>query len=138
MREQTNQEKITYIAHSQGTAQMFYALSMYPKYFADRINLFVAFNPVVYLRHSRSRLMRIASRTTGFLERRLQNSGVYELFGKGWSSSYGFIRDVIPIAKMINVYDPEFNIELSDKEKSAQLMGHFPHGTSVRSLNHFG
>ena len=48
MREATSQQKVSVIAHSQGSSIMLYALSMIKdqQYWKDRVNLFVAFNPV--------------------------------------------------------------------------------------------
>ena len=44
--EETHQEKIAYIGHSQGTSQMFYGLSEQEAYFKDKLSLFVALGPV--------------------------------------------------------------------------------------------
>ena len=49
VRDYTQQDKISYVGHSLGTTQMFYALSMFPDYFKERINLFVALAPAVRL-----------------------------------------------------------------------------------------
>ena len=42
------------------------------------------------------------------------------------------------MASSIKANSDMINIDLDDDERARQLMGHFPHGTSVRSLNHFG
>lgn len=44
--EKTGQEKLTYIGHSQGTAQVFAGASLMPDFYADKLNLFVALAPV--------------------------------------------------------------------------------------------
>ena len=49
VRDYTRQDKITYICHSQGTTQMFYALSKRPNYYKERINLFISLAPVVFV-----------------------------------------------------------------------------------------
>lgn len=46
--QMSGQPKITYIGHSQGTTQMFAALADSPQ-FDDKIDLFIAYAPVVYL-----------------------------------------------------------------------------------------
>lgn len=46
---QTGEEKVSYIAHSQGNTEMFSALSENHGDLKDKINLFIALSPVVYL-----------------------------------------------------------------------------------------
>ena len=45
----TGLETLSYVGHSQGTTQMFMGLSLMPEYFKERVNLFVALEPPVYL-----------------------------------------------------------------------------------------
>ena len=52
----TGQDKITYIGHSQGTSQMFYALTTNNKEIAAKVNLFIALAPVVTFNHVSSTL----------------------------------------------------------------------------------
>jgi pimeloyl-ACP methyl ester carboxylesterase len=44
--------KITYIGHSQGTSQMFYALSTNEDSIASKVNLFIALAPVVRFKNA--------------------------------------------------------------------------------------
>ena len=57
VRRVTNVDKVTYIAHSQGTTQMFFALAEMQEQMAERINLFIALGPVVTLNHARDGLL---------------------------------------------------------------------------------
>lgn len=41
------------------------------------------------------------------------------------------------MANSIKANSDMINIDLDDNEIANQLMGHFPHGTSVRSIIHF-
>lgn len=50
----TGQKKVGYIGHSQGTAQMFYALATNQDYFKDRLSVFVALGPVTALKAEQS------------------------------------------------------------------------------------
>ena len=63
---------------------------------------------------------------------------MYELFGQGWSKQYGWVKKVIPMAKAVKVRSNLLDMDLEEGERSSMLMGHFPHGTSTRSLNHLG
>ena len=53
----TFQPKIAYVGHSQGTAQMFYALATNQDYFKHRVNVFVALAPVTALATDESFLL---------------------------------------------------------------------------------
>jgi pimeloyl-ACP methyl ester carboxylesterase len=50
-----------FIGHSQGTSQMFYALSAHPDYWKQKIGLYVALAPVTSLHDTPSGLLKIAS-----------------------------------------------------------------------------
>lgn len=45
--KKTGVSKVTYFGHSQGTSQIFYALSKYEDNLKDKINLVVAFAPIL-------------------------------------------------------------------------------------------
>lgn len=56
--DQTNLTKISYIGHSQGNTQLFYALSSdKQKEFTEKLNLFVALAPLTKIDHTRSKLL---------------------------------------------------------------------------------
>lgn len=49
--EETGQEKISYIGHSEGTTQMFIGGSIDNDYFKSKINIFVALAPITRIGH---------------------------------------------------------------------------------------
>jgi pimeloyl-ACP methyl ester carboxylesterase len=51
----TGVEKITYVGHSQGTSQMYYALATNEDHLSTKVNLFVALGPVMRLTNCRSK-----------------------------------------------------------------------------------
>jgi pimeloyl-ACP methyl ester carboxylesterase len=61
--QKTGVEKITYIGHSQGTSQMFAALSENHQFFKDKLNLYIAIAPVVKLKFFGSKFIREQSKT---------------------------------------------------------------------------
>lgn len=61
VRKFTNQAKITYIAHSQGTTQMFYQLAKPNNNWGNKLNLFIALAPVTRLDHTMSDLFKFFS-----------------------------------------------------------------------------
>jgi pimeloyl-ACP methyl ester carboxylesterase len=81
----TGQEKVTYVGHSMGTTQMFYAMATNAEYFKKRLNLFVALAPAIILHNSQlAYLVNTLSKIETFLESNLANLGVREIFGLGW------------------------------------------------------
>lgn len=117
---------------------MFYAMATKPEFWKRRINLFVALAPAVKILTPGGVLTSFGLKFGGIVERRLEKAGIYELFGQGWSQKYGFIRRLFPVSKKIEIRSDMMNYDLDNEERTKMLMGHFPHGTSARSLNHFG
>ncbi len=60
---------------------MFYAMSMKPDYYQERINLFVALAPAVNIVAPKKFLLRLMSKAGGYIESRLYKAGINELFG---------------------------------------------------------
>jgi hypothetical protein len=54
---------ISYIGHSQGTTQMFVALSAYPEFFKKHMQLFIAIAPVMYLSNMSAELFVLMSKS---------------------------------------------------------------------------
>ena len=48
------------------------------------------------------------------------------------------MRRILPIIKRVDVRTDMMNYDLDDQERTSMLMGHFPHGTSIRNINHVG
>ena len=48
--QKTGLEKISYVGHSEGTTQMFMGLSLMPEYYKEKINVFAAMAPPVFIR----------------------------------------------------------------------------------------
>jgi hypothetical protein len=68
---------------------MFYGLATNEKYFKDTINLFVALAPAVRLDNSKTaNLLYILAKFDWFLEEKLAQVGIHELFGKGWEIEF--------------------------------------------------
>lgn len=45
---------------------------------------------------------------------------------------------MLPIINKVEVRTDMMNMDLDDEERTNMLMGHFPHGTSMRNINHMG
>jgi pimeloyl-ACP methyl ester carboxylesterase len=60
VKQKTGVSKVTYMGHSQGTSQMFYALSKFPNEISSRVNLFVACAPVTRMANADPSLKNVA------------------------------------------------------------------------------
>jgi hypothetical protein len=64
---------------------MFYALANNSDYIKMRINLFVALAPAVIIHNAKlANLLNFFVNLEGFIYEKMEEIGVYELFGKGW------------------------------------------------------
>lgn len=65
----TRQEKVTYLGHSMGATQMFYAMVTKSEYFKKRLNLFIALAPAIILKnHTLGYYINILAISEKFLE----------------------------------------------------------------------
>ena len=118
---------------------MFSALANNLEYFKERVNLFVALAPVVKLGSSKQLLLKTSAVVGSSILSSLEDkNGIYELFGKGWNTQYGYVRRLVPIMNKVKIRTDMMNYDLDDKQRTEMLMGHFPHGTSTRSISHLG
>lgn len=79
----TGQEKISYIGHSQGTTAMFSALASNQDFWKERLNLFVAWAPVI-IPNKDNLLFSVLSKNVEILGRGASRIKLWELFGANW------------------------------------------------------
>lgn len=117
---------------------MFYGLATNEQYFKDKVNLFVALAPVIRLDNAQlPNFLSFLSKFQKFLEQRLADVGIHELFGKGWEVEFEKIVKTIPGLQNLRQYEDFSNPKYDNMEKSKVFEGHFPHGSSVRALAHY-
>lgn len=142
--EKTNQEKLTWIGHSQGTTQMFAALSD-PKtsdYVNNHIEKFIALGPVVFLANQRSNLLGDLAKIPGF-EELSKLFKIYDIFPGPCSETsaqakfqsavcklaQSFCSALLSVADANPVYDNTNELNYFSK--------HYPSGDSVKCILHF-
>lgn len=133
--------KVVYIGHSQGTTQMFYALAHNEDYFASKVSLFLAFGPVLALSHASSDLLYFVARNDQLILDTCELFGIYDMFPANWldTGAMRLICGVIPPLCDFGAYlicDEDVNLD--DKDRLDDYMGHFPSGTSLKCLDHYG
>jgi gastric triacylglycerol lipase len=137
----TGQEKVAYIGHSQGTSQMYYGLSHNEQFFLDRVSVFIALGPVMQLTHCKSSLIHFFAAFRSLIIDTAGTLGFYEFFSANWLTT-GAMRlmcGTIPQLCEFGLFlltdeDPSLN----DPSRTQVYLGHFPAGTSLRSLDHYG
>lgn len=140
VRTQTGADKVSYIAHSQGTTQMFYNLAKEDSsYWGERLNLFVALAPVTWIDHTTSKLFADISVMGNIARDALYAAGVYHLLD-GWQSLTMQIacRLIPELCQFGEGFLITQNPKLDDPVRYNVYMGHFPAGASVQSLIHYG
>ena len=134
----TGQPKVVFIAHSQGTTQMFAALASNVAEVRSRVALFVALAPVSSLKDCQSLFLRALAD--------LGIDKIVALLGiKEFLPTSALLRLLLPtlceatpalcetvIYLFTGLNPPNLNASRFDV-----YMGHFPSGTSVRAMEHF-
>jgi len=134
----TGQEKISYAGHSQGTTQMWAALSENNTVVKQHLKHFIAIAPVAYIGHCNSTLLNIlAKRDVIFLMKLLD---IHEFLSPDWFLTTGGIY----VCRVLNflckdgievIADTDATID--NFERMDVVLGHFPAGTSLMNLNHW-
>lgn len=140
IRAETGRNKISYIGHSQGTAQLFAGASLDPEYFSSRINCFMAFGPVTTLGNVGSHFVGIMARTR--LDVILTKLNIFNEFLADTQAVYDFQMFVCKHFKFLcnEMLRMISDLKAKDDDLSRFLIfiGRFPSGTSLRSMYHFG
>ena len=141
--QQTGKSKLTYIGHSQGTTQMFAALSSESSDFINsKVDKFIALAPVVLLRTVSSVVIAKMAADT-ILVKALQVLGITEILPGGCSKSSP-VKWLTSQFCMMATYFCQLFMGITDDKpwyNSPTIMGtlnyHYPSGTSLKTLVHF-
>ena len=136
----TGQKKAAaFIGHSQGSSQMFYALSAHPDYWNEKIDLFVALAPVTSLTHSPAKFLKSVKKHMSQLKSAVNWLQIYVVLQDGIASFMtSKLCYLVPafcneIYSYISTSDPT----LDDQDRFQVYMGHYPNGASVQSMLHY-
>lgn len=134
--EKTGNQKVSFIGHSQGNTMMFAAMSEKADWYRERINLFVALAPTVRLINVRSTAIKAAAGNM-LVHKMIEMAG-----GEIYPEPNVENKLMKFFLKVTNLDDlgldivsddhPEF---IDDKAKMCYF-GHYPSGTSSKSLIH--
>lgn len=142
---QTGKETLSYIGHSQGTSQMFAALSdeHTMEYVNSKVNLFIALAPIVYLANQESEILKILAYGTIGIETLADTFGVYSIFPGACSETSAqseFESALCKIAKpfcngILAIADA--NPEYDNTKRLPYFMKHEPSGSSLMQFYHY-
>ena len=136
----TGQKKIAaYIGHSQGTSQMFYALSAHPDYWKEKLGLFVALAPVTSLKNTPNELMKVAQNFKSEIQLATNLLHLYVILQEGLASfiTSEFCSYVPTVCAALQIFVTSTDPTLDDKDRFQVYMGHFPSGASIQSMMHY-
>ncbi len=140
----TGQQKLTYVGHSQGTTQMFAALTdpAVSAYVNSKVKKFIALAPVVYLAHQTSPLVTLMANSAQ-LQDASEKFGVNEWLPGPCSQTSMQAAFQASVCR-VNPAFCNFGISLFDQNPKydnlknlPEYLIHMPAGTSLRTLLHF-
>lgn len=131
--------KVSFVGHSQGTAQFFSAFSLKPEYFQSRINGFIGLGPITNLNNLKSTFLKFMAEYK--IDSILNLLGINEILPSPQSvhDFTTFLCEKIQsfcdgLLELLS----DSNASVDDKESMLVFVSHFPSGTSIQSLMHFG
>mmetsp|Transcript_19030 Transcript_19030/g.34402 ORF Transcript_19030/g.34402 Transcript_19030/m.34402 type:complete len:399 (+) Transcript_19030:71-1267(+) len=136
----THQESLTLIGHSQGTSQVFVALTdpATKDLMKARVNLFVALSPITYMKHQTAKLFDVL--TYFGVGTALTDMWPYGAFE--WRSLSSMTHAVCVLtggALCKLTVDTICGISTEDTDGAINnISAHFPAGTSMKSIEHYG
>ena len=141
IRSRTNDQKIAYIGHSQGTTQMFVGLAeMEETYFADKTSIFVAIGPVSKIPNTTAGLLQFIVMWYDLIANTTWLLGINEIFSYNWvtSTACDLLCGAIPdLCEFLLSWFTSSDPSLDDDDRYAVYMGHEPNGSSVKALLHY-
>ncbi|KAF2894368.1 hypothetical protein ILUMI_11805 [Ignelater luminosus] len=141
VREQTRQDKIFYIGHSQGTTVSYVMLSRIPKY-NDRFRAVFSLSPVAYMKHVISPFIRVLAMLANFFQMVTGSLNMYEFPPRispisvtaKWFCSHNIFKQVC-IATVFSICG--FNYEQLNSTVMAVALYQTPAGASFKQLFHY-
>lgn len=138
IKKETDQDKITYIGHSQGTCQFFAGMTLLPDFYEKSFNGMIALGPVSNLEFVSSPLIRTL--VDYHLDYILDKAGFTEVLpNKNALISFDkFVCDHIPmVCNMLLEAFADDSTDDDDKDRFQVFISHFPSGASYKSMQHF-
>ena len=140
VRDKTGFKKITYIGHSQGTSQMYAALSTENQWFEDRLALYASLGSVTRLDHMTSELLTLLISEADTAIPIFEDLGIYEMFPSDYLTKPSFVLvcGTLPwVCKFGNKLIADADPRVDSTLDARIYFGHFPSGSSLKCLIHY-
>ncbi len=131
-------EKVIYIGHSQGTTQLFAALTMNLEYFQSKIKLFIALAPAAKVSNMNSKLLKLMRLIK--LDVLFEKISWWEVGGHDpkFEKFSSWIFPKIPfISHLICELISDSNSESYNTKRMSIYHSHIPGGSSIKAISHF-
>ena len=134
----TGAQKVGYVGHSQGTIQMFFALSQWEDALAQDVYAFGALAPVARTGHLSSNILQVLA--DSHLADLIKALGFGEFFGRNWLVS-GIAETFCAQLKTACEFILYMFLDLfplsDDLSQTAVALAYCPAGTSVKNMQHW-
>jgi len=120
---------------------MFSELSLDEDYYKDKVSIFFALGPVMRLTNSASSLIQFFAHHEGIVVAACNTLGIHEMFPFNYMGNFAFraICTVVPSLCEFGVYlVADEDTTLDDSDRLLDYLAHFPAGTSIKCLLHYG
>lgn len=140
---ETGQENLKYIGHSQGTTSFFVMASERPEY-NEKIGLMVALSPVAFMSNARSPIVRLIAPGTSLIHGFAKSIGLYEFLPdnnmirtlKLLICGTGVLAEILCSNTLF--LTSGFDLQQLNITNLSTIFGHVPSGASTKQIAHYG
>lgn len=140
---ETGNESLKYIGHSQGTTSFFVMASERPEY-NEKIGLMVALSPVAFMANARSPIVRLIAPGTSLIHGFAKSLGVYEFLPdnnmirtlKLLICGTGVLAELLCSNTLF--LTAGFDLQQLNITNLSTIFGHVPSGASTKQIAHYG
>jgi len=119
---------------------MFYAASVNPAYYEEKVSLFIALGPITHLANVESSLFKFFTSNNQLILETSKLLGIYEYFPANFLTT-GAMTALCGVFPDICKFDTSLIFDgdpsVIDTERMKVYSGHFPAGASLYCLEHF-
>jgi len=137
----TGQSQLSYSGHSEGTTQMFIALTMNLPYYQEKVNLFIALAPIARLDHTTSTLLKLIASQVDFFEWvAVDVCGFYDMFPPNFMDNEVtalFCSILTPVCDAFLELFCDEDPDVDNMDRTETYMTHIPAGASYKCFTHY-
>ena len=130
--EKTELDQLSYVGHSEGTTQMFMGTSLMPDYFKEKVNLFVALAPPVFLKNKNVPIAKYWKEIE-FVLKNVVHWYDFVYLGK---TNEILLASFCSVFKSIcdkYLVERELIPEVDNMDRSIEMLSNFPSGSTYRA-----